>query len=168
MFDDFELLITGLNKLVTDIEKSVPRAVIDQALPPAIHEISDLARESFRSKLPDGVASGTRALQTATTAERFPGHMKEEVETKIIRDGDGILAISGVTRNAGQVNFDFGEKAKTVGRRHILWGRGPANPPMRIQRQELQDIPGRVRDEVEPKAANILNTAVTKAIQSAT
>jgi hypothetical protein len=94
--------------------------------------------------------------------------MREEVETKLIKDAGGVLAISGVTGAAMHVNFDFGEKAKTVGREHILWGKGHANPPMRIQRQELQDIPGQVRTEVDPRAASILNSEVTKAIQRAT
>lgn len=168
MADTFDSIVTNLDKLLKKIEQTVPRTVIDQAMPPAVTAISAVARESFAAKLPDGVASGTRALQSNATAARFPNHLKDEVETKIIKSGYGILAISGVGRGGMHVNIDFGDKAKTIGREHILWGKGRANPPLRIQRQELQDIPRRVRDEVAPIAEGIINTEITKAIQRAT
>lgn len=168
MADTFDSIVANLDKLLKKVEQKVPSAIIDKAMPPAMSAISAIARQSFEAKLPDGVASGTRALQSKATAAKFPNHMKDEVETKIIKSDYGILAISGVGRGGIHVNIDFGDKAKTVGREHILWGKAHANPPLRVQRQELQDIPRRVRDEISQVAEGIIDAEVVKAIQNAT
>lgn len=168
MADSFIAAMSTLDKIIADIEVNTPRVIIDKALPPALTKISTLAAETMRPMLPDGVASGTRAKQSKNTKKKFPYHMKDRVKVKLVKDAFGMLAISGVDRKASHVHFDFGKKAKSTGRKHILWGRRPAKVPFRVQRQELQDIPGRVLTAIEPQREAILAAEIIKALQNAT
>jgi hypothetical protein len=163
-FAAFENLTPLVDRLAVEIRQQL----LQEAIPPAAKMIAAKAADIFRSKLPDGVASGTRAKQSAKSRARFPYHMRGTVRTKAIQDNAGILVISGVDSKGRHVRFDFGKKAATVGREHILWGKGPANPPMRIQRKQLQDIPGQVKREIGPIADATIRSAVLRALQNVT
>jgi len=146
------------NRLV----ETVGKALVEEAFVNAEQRISPIAQAAFIDKLPDGAI--TRLKQSEKSRVRFPNHMKQSVRIKRLKDSRGVASIIGTTTAVGQTHFDFGDKAKTSGRVHILWGQKPATPPNRVQRKELQDIPEQVANIVSAIAENIVIEEITAAL----
>lgn len=134
--------------------KSFQVAIVDKALPAASQRMEPLAKEAFERLLPDGTES--RKKQSKDVRRAFPHKMRENVRIKRLKDDRGVAFIAGTTVKVGQTHFDMGEKAKTVGRVHKLWGEELAENSPRIQRQQYQDIPEKVSQELEPVAEAIV------------
>ena len=153
-----------LNPILADLETRFQSALVKRAMPIAAKQISELAQAKFIAMVSDGIASGTRAKQTDRVRRRFKLHMNREVKIKPILGPTGVASVTGVDKKVGQVNFDMGEKAKTTGRLHVLWGKAFAKPPLRIQRQEHQDIPLKIQAEMESVATSIITAEILKAL----
>jgi hypothetical protein len=154
-----ELTFTPLYK---NLVEKFERAIVHEGFAAADAVLAPIAQAEFIRRLPDGTES--RKKQSKTTAARFPNHMKQHVRIKRLRDRLGMASIIGTTTEVGQTHFDFGKKAKTTGRVHILWGKRPANPPSRIQRKELQDLPEQVGNHIASIAENVVIAKVSEAI----
>lgn len=142
-----------INQAATSFIDSLPDRLLNEIYPKVVARVERPIKASIKAKLPDGQASGTRAKQSKKTQLKFPHakQMRKNVGRKTIHDSLGTLILIGVTREASHVNFDHGEKAKTVGRVHKLWwvdgiNEQYANPPLRKQ---IVDIPLQVRTEFE-------------------
>lgn len=158
--------------------------LLRKVLPPIMQKVVEPIRQSMVKHLPDGVESGTRQKQSAATKKAFPGHMKDNVIDKQLSDTVGVLQIVGVsTRKAGQVNFDHGEKAKTTGRRHVLWWPKEARvvgvkangepmtyggKPFRVHdpefRRQTYDVAAHVDAEVTGTITKIVEAGISAAI----
>lgn len=147
----------GIEKMGDRIQRTLTHSV----LPRAMTKAAALVKRVMIPKLPDGVASGTRAKQTERVRAQFDQHMKDNVGTKLVSDSAGVLKIVGVTNKALQVNFDHGDKAKTVGRHHILWGKKEHTP---AYRRQMQDIPAQVKLETEGPVRAIIAAEINTAI----
>ncbi len=118
-------------------------------LPRALEKAGAVVARAIKPELPDGEKSGTRALQSESAAKRFPTHMKDHVRRKLVSDATGVLKVIGVSAEAKHVNFDHGDKGKSVGRVHVLWGKALRKPPGGPLRKQLRDIPKIVEGKVE-------------------
>lgn len=147
--------------MAVKLEKMFGPKVIDKALGKAAKPI----KEAIEQEVPDGVKTGTRDLQSETVRKRFPEHMKDNVRIRTRSDIGGALKIVGVTAKAGQVNFDFGDKAYSQGRQHIFWGHRP-DPP--VMRRQTDDLTARIEIEKKPEVLRILEEEVTRLINEAT
>lgn len=135
-------------------------------LEPAMRRCVPLLKFTMIKHLPDGRASGTRALQSAKARERFPFHMKDHVASKQVKDPTGVLQMVGLTRKAQHAHFDHGEKAlKGVGRKHVLWGSydtSRTKPPL-LRRQQY-DVKALTIAEAGPRCQQIIVESITRAI----
>lgn len=137
------------------------KTLVMTVLPRALDKAAVVIKAAMLPELPDGIESGTRALQSEKSRTRFPGRMKDQVRRKLISDNTGVLKIVGVGSKAKHVNFDHGDKAKSIGRVHILWGKKAAEPPLRRQ---LDDIPKIVESKVEAQVRTIVAATIRTAI----
>ncbi len=159
----FEAL-ENLNSFIAKLDTRVPKELMTEVAPKVSRLLIQKAARIIRDKLPDG----DRSLQSRKSRERFPYKLRDRVRYKIIKDNSGILAIAGVDYRGQHVRFDFGNKAKSAGRTHVLWGKRLATPPNRVQRKELQDIPQQVKVEMAPVIEQVLREAVFKALSNVT
>ena len=141
--------------------------LVQEQISPALRRCVPLMRRALLRHLPDGRASGTRALQSAKSRERFPNHMKDHIASKQVKNAVGALQMVGLkSRVVAHVNFDHGDKAKTLGRKHVLWGApwdaNRAKPP--ALRRQMYDIPERVANEVRDQCIQIVVDAIAKGI----
>jgi hypothetical protein len=154
-----------LNSLLVNLEARFQKAIVQEAFPKAADVIAEKAKAAMIPMLPDGIASGTRARQTDDVRKKFRYHMNRNVSIKPLMDREGVARLVGVEKKVGQVNFDMGEKAKKIGRLHVLWGKRLAKPPLRVQRQEYQDIPDKIHNQMAEIAERIAIEEVTKAMR---
>lgn len=171
-----------VNPLVLNLGERLNRKLHDTVLPRALSKVGKVAIAAIRVKLPDGDkpnASGLPASRTKQTgfegkwnrrtdhAARFPTKLKDNVRQKIAAsDKTGLLQLVGVTSRAKHVNFDHGDKAKTTGRRHVLWdatGRRVMTPEFRKQTQDIAAI---VKLEVTAQAQAIVVSEIKAALAS--
>lgn len=152
-----------LSPLINSLENEFQKRLVQEAMPRVSDQIAVAAQASMIRRLPDGIASGTRAKQTKAVRAKFRYHMNKQVRIKPLFDRTGVARLVGVETKAKQINFDMGKKAKTVGRVHILWGKGPAKVNPRIQRQEHTDIPAKVKAEIETYARQIAIAEILRA-----
>ena len=165
-----------------DVQINIPRELLELVhtdkwlvrdhLKPAMRKTVPIIVRAFLIHLPDGVASGTRALQTKKSRDRFPTHAKDKLVTKQMSDTFGVLQLVGVAKpkgtekGAAHIRFDHGEKArKGVGRKHVLWGRFKetrTQPP--LFRRQMYDVRELVRRDTEAQCIEIVVNAVKKAI----
>lgn len=164
-------------KRMIEMTMEVPRELLElvhtdkwlirEHLEPAMRKTVPIIKASFRKHLPDGRASGTRALQLESSARRFPNHMKDHIGSKQVKDPTGVLQIVGVTNKAAHLHFDHGPKARLgEGRKHVLWGKFNANrtkPP--AYRRQMYDVRERVMNDVKDRVFFIIIDALTKAIR---
>lgn len=166
-----------------DVQIEIPRQLLELVhtdkwlvrdhLKPAMRKTVPILVRSFRNHLPDGRASGTRALQSAKARARFPNHMKDQLVSRQISDFYGVLQMVGVskptgkTKGAAQVRFDHGDKArKGSGRKHVLWGHfDPTRTRPPAMRRQKYDVRERVRQETKEQVIQVVVDAVSKAIQ---
>lgn len=150
------------------------KRLVREALPRAMDSLNTVIMPAIIARLPDGdapTAEGppSRLKQTKEVRDKYNKKMKNSVTFKTIKDAAGVLRIYGVDSDAGQVNFDFGKKAKSVGRKHVLWWpkdrkvvhvrgfpRTIGGEPQRLRkkapyRKQMQDIPAQVAAEVETR-----------------
>lgn len=145
----------------------LPDKMLHEAFPRVVNRIVPPIKASIIEKLPDGQASGTRALQSAKTQARFPHtiQLKKNVGRKTISDSTGLLLIVGVSSKAGHVNFDHGDKAKKgEGRLHKLWwidGKREVYATPKFRKQTV-DISLQVRLEFDGRINRMMTEEVRR------
>lgn len=174
-----------------NLGQRINKKMLSVVLPRALQKAGRVVAVALRSRLPDGVKSGTRAKQTGAggqwvdadrwqggrwasrtnIAARFPEHMRDNVVQKLgASDTTGTLQLVGVSGRAKHVRFDFGDKAKKgVGRRHLLWSPKGKEPPVvhtPEYRRQKQDIVAEVTLLAGPRAADIVIREIRKAVDS--
>jgi hypothetical protein len=153
---------------VVNLADRVQRNLVTKILPQAIGKAVPVVRDSIKRHLPDGVSTGTRAKQSAKAKARFKYHMKDRVKAKMVSDVSGHLRIVGVDEKAAHVNFDHGEKAKTIGRVHKLWWVKDKHEVYHDpkHRKQTQDIPRLVQAETQDQVQSIIEQHVRSAVAS--
>ena len=166
--------------IVDKLSKVYTEALTKKAIPAVMARAQDLIRQEIILRLPDGSLS--REKQTAKVRAKFYMKLRESVIVKTISDEFGTLKIIGVNSLAGQVNFDFGPKARGEGRRHVLWwpkqrqlyyrktglhaiGGEPQRLSKKSPRKQLQDIPAEVEQATGDRIGDIFEAEVAKALQ---
>ncbi len=149
--------------------RSLPSEIAKKVFPKVMAKVTRPIPAALRQKLPDGDApagrhypQGTRGAQTDEVKKRFPFKMKEHVKSKIIRDELGVMKTIGVEYPSGaHVNFDYGDKALTQGRRHVMWGR---TSDQRLRKQ-TRNIPLELEAEFAELIRKEFVVEIAKAMQ---
>lgn len=148
------------------LHDNVQGRLVKKVIPKAIAKAVPLVRQAILSKLPDGqTGDNTRSKQSAKSRRRFPTHMKDHVGVKKLNNQRVAMSIVGVTSKAKHVNFDHGDKAKTVGRVHKLWwidGKHEVFHTPKLRKQH-RDIPKLVQAEVGDRVLSIIEAELTNA-----
>lgn len=164
-----------IDPAIVKIADTVSRNLQNKILPKALDAAAKMVIPALIAELPDGRQDdgrgyGTRELQSRKSKERFPTHMKEQVGVKRFRAKRGaVLRIVGVKARsatgvgAGHVNFDHGEKAKSIGRTHILWGKGPAKVNPRVQKKDIARV---VQVKVAPAVEAVVKQHIDHAVST--
>lgn len=156
-----------LSAMIDQVQKKLVLEVLPNALRLASVPVDDavvakLQEHDSRNPKP-GSPQGTKAKQSKITRARFQYHMVDRVRTKLVKDDYGVLAITGVDDKGRHARIDHGDKAKTVGRNHIMWGKRP-DPP--ILRRQKQDIPLQVEAETKDTVVRIVGESIKRAVQT--
>lgn len=158
---------------VLNLGERLSRKMLEGPLPRALAKVGKIAIAAIKVELPDGDLPGpngqppSRTKQTEAMQARFPTKLKNNVRQKIAAsDKTGVLQLVGVTSKAKHVNFDFGDKAKTIGRRHVLWDATGQRVTTPERRKQTQDIPAKVKLIVAPQAQAIVVAELKSALAS--
>lgn len=121
--------------------RKFPSDIVSRVMPKALELAAKPIKEGMKQKLPDSDKTGTREKMSRSAKARWPHKLNQQVTHKRIEDSMGMAIIIGVNQLKGSlVNIDFGEKAYTEGRRHVLWdskGERTHSPEFRVQKNDI-------------------------------
>lgn len=147
--------VMNLGEDVIQKINSLPTVIVEEVFPKVIRKVLEPAKRSMADKLPhseesfDEYGRSNKDKQSEKVKSSFIHHIRDNVTHKTIRDKHGALVIAGVNTRAGQINFDFGDKAKSQGRVHKLWWKDGTHEVYHDPRlrKQTQDIPEQVTRE---------------------
>lgn len=142
----------------------VPKQLAVEVLPGLLESLNEPIQAEFRKHLPDGGPEGTntRAKQSKKSRERWRFKLNKQLKKKRISDDLGTLMLVGIKMPEGNyVNIDFHNKAKTSGRRHILWGK-----KFLRNRVQTQDIPKVVLFTMRPLIERTVRKGIREAVEA--
>jgi hypothetical protein len=155
--------VVSFNEAALKKMLGVPKVLASDVIPAALKSVEPAIRESFMKHLPDSDKAefSSRLKQSRKARARWPNKLNQQLSSKVKQDDRGVLMISGVRIPQGQyVYIDMHDKAKTVGRKHVLWGkkvkglrRMPIDVPKIVRFENAKRIYQAIYDAIRSAAA---------------